>query len=59
MYSDTYLPTFNRPNVTLVDCSGTKGIEKITPKGVVVAGQEYEVDCIIWASGYDVTASPV
>ncbi|KAJ3338862.1 hypothetical protein HDU93_008997 [Gonapodya sp. JEL0774] len=52
VYSDTYLPTFNRPNVELVDTSGTKGIERITPTGIVVGGREYEVDTIIWSTGY-------
>lgn len=55
VYSDTYLDTFNRPNVTLVDTAVSKGIEKITEKGVVVGGKEYEVDCIIWAVGFDVS----
>ncbi|KXS22286.1 putative monooxygenase [Gonapodya prolifera JEL478] len=52
VYSDTYLQTFNRPNVELVDTSVSKGIEKITPKGIVVAGVEHEVDVIIWSTGY-------
>ncbi|KAI9025489.1 cyclohexanone monooxygenase [Hyaloraphidium curvatum] len=56
VYSDTYLPTFNRPNVELVDCSQSKGIERITEKGVVVGGKEYAVDCIIWAAGYHLPA---
>ncbi|KAI9005115.1 putative monooxygenase [Hyaloraphidium curvatum] len=51
-YSDTYLPTFNRPNVELVDCSSAKGIERITPTGVVVAGKEYPLDVIIWSTGF-------
>jgi hypothetical protein len=41
------------PNVTLVDTDG-KGVERITETGVVVAGVEYEVDCIIYASGFEV-----
>lgn len=48
-----YLATFNRPNVTLVDTGG-KGVERITPRGVVVAGREYEFDCLIYASGFEV-----
>jgi cyclohexanone monooxygenase len=51
-FSDDYLQTFNRPNVTLVDTGG-KGVERITPKGVVVAGKEYEVDCLVYATGFD------
>ncbi|MBK7330174.1 MAG: NAD(P)/FAD-dependent oxidoreductase [Dehalococcoidia bacterium] len=52
-FHDEYLPTFNRPNVTLVNTDG-KGIDRITEKGVVANGQEYEVDCIIYASGFEV-----
>jgi cyclohexanone monooxygenase len=54
-FNDDYLPTFNRPNVTLVDVSAAKGIERVTEKGIVANGIEYEVDCIIWASGFEVT----
>ena len=55
-FHDEYLPTFNRPNVTLVDTSG-KGVERITEDSVVVDGVAYPVDCIIYASGYEVGAS--
>lgn len=48
-----YLPAFNRPNVTLVDTSG-KGVDRITATGVVVGEREYEVDCLIYASGFEV-----
>ncbi len=54
-FSDEYLPVFNRPNVTLVDVSAAKGIEGVTEKGIVANGAEYEVDCIIYASGFEVT----
>ncbi|QRO01962.1 NAD(P)/FAD-dependent oxidoreductase [Archangium violaceum] len=53
-FHDEYLDTFNRPNVQLVDTDG-KGVERITPTGVVVKGKEYEVDCLIYASGFEVT----
>jgi cyclohexanone monooxygenase len=53
-FNDEYLPTFNRPNVTLVDTSGSHGVERITRKGVVEGGVEYEVDCIIFATGFEV-----
>lgn len=53
--NDDYLPTFNRPNVTLVDVSATKGVERATEHGVVANGVEYEVDCIIYASGFEIT----
>jgi len=52
-FNDEYLPTFNRPNVDLVDTDG-QGVERITEKGLVVAGKEYEVDCIIFATGFEV-----
>jgi cation diffusion facilitator CzcD-associated flavoprotein CzcO len=52
-FHDEYLQSFNRPNTHLVDTDG-KGVERITETGVVVAGKEYEVDCIIYASGFEV-----
>ena len=52
-FDDEYLPTFNRENVDLVDTGGL-GVDEITAKGLVVAGQEYEVDCIIFATGFEV-----
>jgi cation diffusion facilitator CzcD-associated flavoprotein CzcO len=54
--SDEYYPTFGRPNVELIDVSDTKGIERITATGFVAQGKEYEVDCIIFASGFEVTS---
>ena len=47
-----YYATFNRANVTLVDVS-QEPIEQITPSGVRVAGIEYDVDCIVYATGFD------
>ncbi|WP_280266973.1 flavin-containing monooxygenase [Nocardia wallacei] len=57
VFNDDYLPTFNRPNVTLVDVSDTKGVERITAKGVLAHGVEHEVDCLIFASGFEITTS--
>ncbi len=54
-FNDDYLPTFNRPNVTLVDTSATKGVERITPHGVVANGVEYAVDCIIYSTGFEIS----
>lgn len=51
-FHDEYLPSFNRPNVTLVHTDGI-GVERIEPDGVVAGGKLYEVDCIIYATGYD------
>lgn len=53
-FNDEYLPTFNLKNVMLVDTSETKGIERITEKGIVANGVEYELDCIIFATGFEV-----
>ena len=55
-FHDEYLPAFNRPNVKLVDTDG-KGIERMTAKGVVVGGQEYELDCLVLATGFDQDAA--
>ena len=52
-FHDTYLPTFNRPNVTLVDTQG-KGVTAITATSVIANGEEYPVDCIIFATGFEV-----
>ncbi|HET6470366.1 MAG TPA: NAD(P)/FAD-dependent oxidoreductase [Pseudomonadales bacterium] len=52
-FHDEYLQTFNRPNVKLVDTQG-KGVERITENAVVVDGKAYEVDCIIFATGFEV-----
>jgi cyclohexanone monooxygenase len=54
-FHDEYLPTFNRDDVTLVDTEG-KGVERITERGLVVDGTEYEVDCIIYATGFEVAS---
>jgi cation diffusion facilitator CzcD-associated flavoprotein CzcO len=52
-FHDEYLQAFNRPNVTLVDTNG-QGIDKLTPTGVVVGDTEYEIDCLIYATGFEV-----
>jgi cyclohexanone monooxygenase len=54
-FNDDYLPTFNRPNVTLVDVSNARGIERVTEKGIVANGKEHELDCIVYASGFEIT----
>ncbi len=55
-FHDDYLPTFNRPNVHLIDTDG-RGVERITETGVVVDGVEYELDCLIFATGFEVGTS--
>ena len=57
LYSDEFLQALNRPNVTLVDTDG-KGVEAITATGVVAGGRDYPVDCIVFATGFDVGAAP-
>jgi len=52
-FHDQYLQAFNEPGAHLIDTDG-KGVERITEKGVVVNGVEYEVDCIVYASGFEV-----
>ncbi|MFO1237361.1 MAG: NAD(P)/FAD-dependent oxidoreductase [Alphaproteobacteria bacterium] len=52
-FHDDYLPTFNRPNVTLVDTEG-RGVERITENAVIANGKAYEVDCLIYATGFEV-----
>ncbi len=51
-FHDEYLQTYNRPNVTLVDTDG-KGVERLTSHGVVANGREYEVDCLVFATGFE------
>jgi cation diffusion facilitator CzcD-associated flavoprotein CzcO len=57
-FHDEYLSAFNAPSVHLVDTDG-RGVERITAAGVVVAGVEYPVDCIIYASGFEVGTEPI
>ncbi|MCA0206932.1 MAG: NAD(P)/FAD-dependent oxidoreductase [Proteobacteria bacterium] len=52
-FNDRYLPMFNRPNVSLLDTGG-QGVERITADGLVIGGKEYPVDCIIFATGFEV-----
>ena len=52
-FHDEYLQAFNNPNVHLVDTDG-KGVERIDATGVWVDGVHHEVDCIIYASGFEV-----
>ena len=51
-FHDEYLQTFNRPNVKLVDTKG-QGVDRLTEKGVVANGEEYEIDCLIYATGFE------
>lgn len=51
-FNDDYLPAFNRPNVKLIDTKG-RGLERITADAIVFDARSYEVDCIIYATGFD------
>ena len=52
-FHDSYLQAFNAPGAHLVHTDG-KGVERITKTGVVVDGVDYPLDCLIFASGFEV-----
>ncbi|MGH3960369.1 flavin-containing monooxygenase [Mycobacterium sp.] len=52
-FHDEFLQAFNRDNVTLVDTHG-RGVEQISESGVVVDDVEYPLDCLIFATGFEV-----
>ena len=52
-FHDDYLPTFNRDNVHLIDTDG-KGIDEITERGIIANGELVKLDCIIFATGFEV-----
>ena len=54
--SNSYYETFNRPNVELIDVSSTRGLERMTVRGFIANGVEIPVDCIIFASGFEVSS---
>jgi cyclohexanone monooxygenase len=54
-FHDEYLATFNRPNVTLVDTEG-RGVERMSEEAVFANGKEYKLDCLIYATGFDLAA---
>ncbi len=56
-FHDEYLQAFNNGNVTLIDCPS--GIERITDQGPVVDGLQYEVDCIIYGTGFEPELTPL
>ena len=57
LFVDNYFETYNRPNVTLIDTKG-RSLDRITETGIVFEGREFEVDCIIYASGFEVASPP-
>ena len=56
LFVDGYFETFNRPNVTLLNIAG-KGLDRITENAIVFEGKSYEVDYIIYGSGFEVAAA--
>jgi cation diffusion facilitator CzcD-associated flavoprotein CzcO len=52
-FHDEYLQSFNAPTTHLVDTDG-KGVERIDATGVWVGGEHYDLDCIVFASGFEV-----
>ncbi len=56
-FHDEFLPAFNSRNVTLVDCPG--GMDLITEKGPVVDGHQYEVDVLIYGTGFEPEVTPL
>lgn len=55
-FHNDFLPTFNRDNVTLVDTGG-QGVARFTESGVVVGDKEYQLDCVVFATGFDNASS--
>ena len=56
-FHDEYFDAFNRLNVTLIDCPA--GIERISEQGPIVDGQQYDVDCIVYGTGFEAEVTPL
>jgi len=52
-FHDEYLLAYNEPGTHLIDTDG-KGVERIDETGLWVNGEHYELDCLIYASGFEV-----
>ena len=52
-FDDEYLPAYNRPGVHLIDTHG-KGVSEISEQGVVFEGRTWPLDCLIYATGFEV-----
>jgi cation diffusion facilitator CzcD-associated flavoprotein CzcO len=57
-FHDEYLQAFNQPNVHLVDTDG-HGVQLVNELGPVVDGEQFELDLLIYASGFEVTTGLV
>ena len=55
-FHDEYLQAYNLPNVHLVDTNG-RGVDRIDETGVWVGDTHYDLDCLIFASGFEVGTS--
>jgi cation diffusion facilitator CzcD-associated flavoprotein CzcO len=55
-FHDEYLETFNRDNVTLVDTNG-RGVESVTEHAVIANERKYEVDCLVFATGFETSTA--
>jgi cyclohexanone monooxygenase len=53
-YHDGYLEVFNQPNVTLVDTQG-QGVERLSRDAVFANGKEFKIDCLIYATGFELS----
>ncbi|WP_077211635.1 flavin-containing monooxygenase [Bacillus dakarensis] len=53
-----YYETYNRDNVSLIDIKKAP-IEEITAKGIRTADKEYELDAIVFATGFDAMTGPL
>ena len=51
-FHDEYLPTFNLPQVHLVD-TAPRGVAEINERGIVHDGVEYPLDVLIYATGFE------
>ena len=56
-FHDEYLSAYNEPNVTLVDCPA--GFDRVTADGPVVDGQQYEIDCLVYGTGFEAELTPL
>ncbi len=55
-FHDEYLLAYNRHNVTLVDTDG-KGVREVDETGLWVGDEHFDLDCIVYASGFEVGTS--
>jgi len=53
-FHDEYLDVFNQDNVTLVDTDG-RGMERVTEDSVFANGQEFKLDLLIFATGFELS----